>query len=109
MQRAGCAAANAVSRPPEALSMTERSAGRNGSDRSSRLRGVLARNVSLTRHSPADRSVIQAGAAVAEVPIAIGGLGWALFFYHNTGINNNLNLAGIRKKLNFALQQIALA
>ena len=33
----------------------------------------------------------------------------ALVFYHNTGINNNLNLAGIIKKLNFALQQIALA
>ena len=61
MQRAGCTAANAVSRPPEALSMTERSAGRNGSDRSSRLCGVLARIVSLTRHSPADKSVIRSG------------------------------------------------
>ena len=55
--------------------MTERSTGRNGNDRSSRLRGVLARIVSLARHYPADRSVIQAGAAVAEVPIAIGGWG----------------------------------
>ena len=33
--------------------------------------------VCLTRHSTADRSVIQAGAAVAEVSIAIGVHGWA--------------------------------
>ncbi len=59
--------------------MTERSTGRNGNDRSSRLRGVLARIVSLARHYPADRSVIQAGAAVAEVPIAIGGWGGHFF------------------------------
>jgi len=90
VQRAGCDAANAVSRPPEALSMTEQSAGRNGSDRSSRLRGVLARNVSLTRHSTAVRSVIQADAAVAEVPIASGGRGGQLFFSHLLRISYNL-------------------
>jgi len=33
--------------------------------------------VCLTRHFTADRSVIQAGAAVAEVSIAIGVRGWA--------------------------------
>ena len=41
--------------------MTQRSAVRNGNDRSSRLCGVSARPVSLTRHSPADKSVIRSG------------------------------------------------
>ena len=41
--------------------MTQRNAVWNGNDRSSRLWGVPARTVSLTRHSPADKSVIRSG------------------------------------------------
>ena len=79
MQRAGCAPAPAVNREPKAeggaLSMTERNAGRNGNNRSSRLCGVSARTVSLTRHSPADKSVIRADADGVEVPIDSGAWG----------------------------------
>ena len=64
MQRAGCVPAHAVSAKPMtagvALSMTQRTAGRNGNDRSGRLRGVspLTANPTgtLLRRSPPQRT-----------------------------------------------------
>ena len=83
VQRAGCVPEPAVSRPPwtagGALSMTQRSAVRNGNDRSSRLCGVSARPVSLTRHSPADKSVIRSGRRRSGTAHRHRGLGWAFF------------------------------
>ena len=52
-------------------------------DRSSRLCGVSARQVSLTRHSPADKSVIRSGRRRSGTAHRLGTCGWE----NNTGIN----------------------
>ena len=51
--------------------MTERNAGRNGNDRSSRMCGASARTVGQAGHSLAAKPNV-AGAAVAEAPIGSG-------------------------------------
>ena len=64
--------------------MTERNAGRNGNDRSSRVCGVSARTVGLAGHSLAAKPNV-AGAAVAEPPIGSGVVGWGNIMNKATG------------------------
>ena len=88
VEKAGCAPAHAVNREPRteggALSMTERNAGWNGNDRSSRLCGVSVRTVCLTRHSPADKSVIRSGRSRNGSGHRQRGLGRALYYWRET-------------------------